>query len=205
MLRLLPDGRFHLFSSCGGGNVTLETARQLHDAGANVGAVIILDPGWIHPERSDWYVPEERPPLWRRLVTHALTGRLFTKVVNFVRTRYRQASRRRKADRFRDDLDEVHRLAFDSYWAACGRHKPPQYPRRLTMILTQEWTKHRLDWPARLARWSQIAVGGIDIRSLPGWHEEALRPPRVSETCSVIASVMRESENLAGLEESSRH
>ena len=52
--RVGPDGPYHLGGWSLGGVVALEMARQLADAGAPVGQVVLLDPGlWVGPRPPD--------------------------------------------------------------------------------------------------------------------------------------------------------
>ena len=49
-----PDGPYHLGGWSLGGVVALEMARQLADAGAPVGTVVLFDPGlWVGPRPPD--------------------------------------------------------------------------------------------------------------------------------------------------------
>ncbi len=84
MVRVSPAGPFHLFSECGGSSLALETAHQLEEMGLEVGAVVMLDPGWIHPERASWHDSDhKRLPLAMRVVKHGLDGKLGTKISDY--------------------------------------------------------------------------------------------------------------------------
>lgn len=201
MSKLVPqDGAFHLFSECVGGQLLLETATQLKAMGRNLTSMVILDPGWVYPERSSWY-EGSKPLKNRRDVLLEVKGEsVQTRVISQLRqarTLLRRVVRRKiRAHRFLKSLDVDHRRAHLAFESAMSKYAPPKAAAHLDFILTEVWQYLNPNWPPRLERWKEVAQYGITLHPTPGDHDVALKGENAVTLAALLAEILETNETV---------
>lgn len=172
----------------------METANQLDLMGERVGSMMILDPGWIHPERSEWYRPNKSAAEPSRLLRFLRKPDKARKIYFFVRERYRKLTAKRRHRRFIEDLSDYHKLAVDAFTTAAQDYAPAQSPCGIDLLLTADWEFGNVSWPDRLARWKQVATDRITIHPVPGRHAHSFENETAVEVGQVVERILRNAE-----------
>ncbi len=199
MMRLVADGEpFHLFTECVGGPLILETAHELDKRGARVGSILILDPGWIHPERSDWYSQAGSNGAIRskasRISKFLSEPQKLRKIFNYGREKYRKISSRLRDRVYVQNLSEYHRLAVKSFTIAADNYAPARSPRGIDLLVTADWQHGNRSWPARLTRWNIVADQKTTVHEVPGGHVRVLDGKHTQELGQIVENIVAERE-----------
>jgi thioesterase domain-containing protein len=173
---LQPEGPYLLTGYCFGGVVAFEMAQQLRSQGQPVALLAVLDavgPGRL---RS---LPARVRRLGQRINTLArLTPRerclaVWEKAAD-VGTRIaarvaRLFGTERPMDRAMRNVEEAHIQAARAYL-------PRSYSGQVRLFLTG---KRSPPYGGPVARWSEVAIGGLTVCEVPGDHGEIVEEPRV--------------------------
>jgi thioesterase domain-containing protein len=202
-----PKGPYHLGGYCFGGNVAFEMARQLHQARQKVGAIVLINSIPAHGEydtfrwtpRLTWKFARNLC-YWTARISLSPTARASELLSWKLRT-----VRRKVIDRLRymdwqarisvDDLvDLAHvrtpaeRKVWAAHMRAFYRYHPRSYPGPVLLLRTrghQLFCNFQPDYG-----WGEFALGGVDVRVLPGEHESILQEPHVSTTAIALAGAL---------------
>jgi amino acid adenylation domain-containing protein/FkbH-like protein len=194
---LQPHGPYFLGGYCFGGNVAYEMARQLRSQGETVAQLLLID---ATPSNAGY----ERIPWWRPVFYYRFTRNLFYWFKDFV-TLLEPAEQRRylvrkarvisrkllhrsqRGNSTSDvDLDEVidvnhfpdHELKFwQIHLNALVAHVERPYAGAVTLLRTRgqaAWCSFEDDFC-----WGKLARGGVQVKHIPGSHENIFVEPNV--------------------------
>ena len=190
-----PDGPYMLGGYSSGGAVALEMAQQLRASGVPVALLAMIDSdapaaaaasSW-HPRvagafvrnLASWMVDDDflRSPMDDKVARVRSRGRMLrSRLRSLISSEAGGADIRdalgvwRMPARHRDFL-EKHARALDAY-------APHPYDGRMTLIRAR--TLRLTAWAPPDLGWRQLARGGLDIRMVPGAHDNILTEPRVA-------------------------
>jgi thioesterase domain-containing protein/acyl carrier protein len=191
-----PQGPYALGGLCFGGVVAFEMAQQLRLKGEAVSLVALLDSG-VNSRRGRvaWWgsflrnLPRDLPS-W--LIGAVQLNRfqwatLLRQKIRMTRASLRHAFRLSRNGSQQDgvpvrvqelwELSERHsKVARAQYWAI-NEYKPRVYPGRVTLFRARMQPFFSTHDPDK--GWRQLAVGGVDIRVVPGNHLGMLQEPHV--------------------------
>jgi thioesterase domain-containing protein len=208
-LRLVqPKGPYHLVGFSFGGAVAYEIAQQLTAAGERVAFLALIDSR--NPTQA-LPAPGLNPRfVARRIVNQArIVRRLGARAGARYLREWSAIARERSLIELRELLDrrlpsrlrpllwadpippsEREWMAADSN--AYDRYRPAPYPGRVTFL----WPEHKQLPPevfdARRG-WAELALGGFDVRRIPGGHLTVLVEPLAAITAATLADALRES------------
>jgi len=203
-----PVGPYFLCGWSFGGTVVFEMAQQLRAVGQEVALLAIID-AEAHPSVLRKVI--RKPDFWLRLLPHSLRG-----LASWPQSRLRSDSGERQAllrskarlvmsqlletmwdmgldppgllmdlgtrERFvpgwYSPVTDAHRKAFRDYIAAV-------YPGRMTLLKGS--TRFRLWCGDPTGGWDTIVSGGVQVRQIPGDHDELFQEPHVK----VVAAELR--------------
>jgi len=196
---LLPHGPFLLAGLSWGGSVAFEMARQLDREGDRVGLVALFDSFAPLPAGPERWISEMRRR-WTRVRLRAANsartllfgpsridyfGGRTRAMLQKVRTRIRQriSSRFRKRPKpFQQALQDVKQANH----RAKRVYVPKSYRGEVTLFRASE--RRATDSSGRDMGWKRLALGGVEIREVPGDHVKMMLPPRVG----ILAQQLRE-------------
>ena len=177
---LLPEGPYCLGGYSLGGIIAFEMAQQLHQQGAQVNLVALLDPD-----------PPQFLSTFQRTVRHLkrlsilqtptsqmayLWNRFTSRLKQEVAQIQRQLGQPLTPTTHKFLLEETLHQAFSNYIA-----KP--YPGRLTLFKGSDaFVDDDLIPTATvdgLAAWQQLTLQGLEVHQIPGSHADLLQPPSV--------------------------
>ncbi len=215
MRSVAPRGPYVIGGHSFGGIVSFEIAQQLTGLGEEVALLFILDSslpnldrrlmdrlaGLLAFARGLPFVPAEALSQLRRdpeELARALRAKL-----RFVRGRVRSsrpempapdaepAARDENARLDVRDLvamqhwPENNRRIAERHWRAVLAYRPGKYPGRITLF------RSRFHSPflglGRQMGWDRVALGGVEVVSVPGGHLSVLQPPNVDTLASKLA------------------
>ncbi len=205
--RVQPVGPYHLVGFSFGGAVGYEIAQQLTAAGETVALLALIDsrnpvqalpaPGF-HPR----FVA-------RRIANQArIVRRLGSRVgATYLRSRtriaidrslvgLRQVLDRRLPGRlrpllWRDPVPDGEREWMAADGTAFARYRPAPYPGRITFL----WAEHNQRPPEVFDTrrgWAELALGGLDVRPIPGSHLTVLVEPLAAITAAALVDALHE-------------
>ncbi len=191
-----PQGPYILGGGCAAGVVAFEMARQLTETGERVPLVVLFDvdfppPRWMPGLTGVWLMrvprqwarfrclgPGERSEFLRRWAAvwwERARGRLGPGGAG-------PAAQPATGCGWGAGPEFEARLAplRDDAW----RYTPRPYPGRIAALLPT----HSLTWPHHDRRldWRRVALGGWEVRTIPGVHEDALREPHAAAAAEVL-------------------
>jgi thioesterase domain-containing protein len=196
---ILPDGPFFLGGASFGGNVAFEMARQLEKAGHPVALVALFDAfapggGTSAPRLS------RLGRRWRKIgVRAAYHGRqlLFgPDRGNYIRSKSRTLRRRMRSriwqmiyNSYRGRSKPLPRVLQDvreAGYLANREYVPAPYPGRVTLF--RAGVRSAGDSRSEDMGWARLALGGVEVREVPGDHVNMLLRPQVG----LLAEQLRE-------------
>jgi thioesterase domain-containing protein len=202
-----PRGPYFLGGYCGGAAIAYEMAQQLHRANEPVGLLAIIDhhmsPTAIE-DRSSWSAIVDgarNAPWWIRedLVPSGLaeiTGRIRSRTRALLASASQHLPGRGGSSR-RDIRDELGMWIFPDYMVgvleklhdAFRRYVPRPYPGRVTVFKprTKPLVCHRLRHDLG---WSDLAIGGVEIVTVPGSHGTILKEPLVAHLAGALSTAL---------------
>jgi amino acid adenylation domain-containing protein/FkbH-like protein len=213
---LQPHGPYFLGGYCFGGNVAYEMARQLRSQGEAVVQLLLID---ATPSNAGY----ERIPWWRPIFYYRFTRNLFFWFKDFVTLLEPAEQRRyfvRKARvisrkllyRLQSgnstgdvDLDEVidvnhfpdHELKFwQIHLNALVAHVERPYAGAVTLLRTRgqaAWCSFEEDFC-----WGKLARGGVQVKHIPGSHENIFVEPNVKFLARTIEECLRAESAASG-------
>jgi thioesterase domain-containing protein len=190
-----PSGPYKLGGASSGGVIAYEMARQLHALGERVALVVMLDT--VRPDqpaRIERALAGSKPRrLGMRLDFHigSIMGRspraALTYVLDLVRWRRSgpagQIAAAIKADNPKlAQVIEHNRLALQ-------RYEPKAYHGNVVMLLSGD-EPDRSFYDRRLA-WADLIGAGLNVRFIPGDHENMLDEPNVQGVAEVLDQCLR--------------
>jgi amino acid adenylation domain-containing protein len=196
---LLPDGPYHLGGSSAGGLVAYEMARQLREAGDDVGVVALFDTwGPDYPRSLGRVSPV-------RLRVQRLIGRVDLHVGNFFAAKGARAKVlyvTTKARRFGKDLAKKAQRAWRAFSRrfqspalarvekstrrAVDLYVPGPYDGRITLFRATKQPAGIV--PDRELGWSRIAH--VDVVEVPGYHGAIVYEPRVGPLAAKLKELL---------------
>jgi amino acid adenylation domain-containing protein len=201
-------GPYLLGGYSSGGTVVLEMARQLHAQGEEVAQLVVIDgeapdagrPPWWDARAggayvrnlASWVVDDDfiRSPSSDKIARLRSKGRVLgSKLRSLVSSEDGSADIRDVLGVWR--VPAWHRAFLETHAQALERYRPRPYDGAITLIRAR--TIRLSAWAAPDLGWAGLARGGLDIRMVPGAHDNILAEPRVR----VLADQLRECLNRA--------
>jgi amino acid adenylation domain-containing protein/FkbH-like protein len=205
--RFQPAGPYFLGGYCFGGNVAYEMGRQLNAQGEKVGLVVLLDaaPANAGYERVTWWRPTYAPRFARNLYhwLHDFSKNSFHEQASYVsrklRALWRKSWRAVGANNGRPTVDIEDVI------------DPSLFPAnelklwRIHLDAMKGHVQQPLDGKVVLLRtrgqpllcsleedfcWRKLAKGGVDIRFIPGSHENVFMEPNVKTLAHELQEVL---------------
>jgi len=196
---VLPNGPFFLGGLSWGGSVAFEMAHQLDLAGDRVALVALFDafapgPGgparWISTTRrlskgfGARVAYHARNLLWEPGRVDYFRGKTRT-LVQKVRSRIRQRISPRSRSRAKPLARALQDVRQANY-RATQKYAPGRYRGKVTLFRAA--VRWAADSPRRDMGWEPLALGGVEIREVPGDHVKMMLPPQVG----LLAAQLRE-------------
>ena len=173
--RVQSDASYHFLGFSFGGLVAFEMARQLHARGHAFGLVGMLDTRSMVIRTA---TIETKADHERKLLTSHLTQLMSSKggvyAVRKLRARLLRITYT-LLDRVRQPIPRFLQSPEDINWFAGVNYTPRPFPGKLTLFETVETA---FDIRSSRDVWRQLA-GGVEVREVPGGHEEILKEPHV--------------------------
>jgi thioesterase domain-containing protein len=167
-----PHGPYLLAGMCFGISVALEMAQQLHARGEKVGALIMLDSGFMMLRARP-----EPPRTW--------TGRALRRVRSHAKgIKKRSLGLARLFEGPRQRERREFQLGIRRAWSA---YRPRPYPGEITLINSVEWGAEQ-DW--YLGTWSALAAGGLQVHTVPGGHLSFLHEPHARHLADTLRACL---------------
>jgi thioesterase domain-containing protein/acyl carrier protein len=212
--RFQPEGPYALGGYCFGGNVAHEMACLLDQEGQSVSLVALIgsSPRNSSYDRIDWTALH----LWRFLCNLGhwavgFTRWTFAKQFRFIRWKFQGLSKK-AARRFLHwstppagdvdgllDLSEVpsaQRGLWSSHVRALDNHQAGVYRGKVLLLRSQG---HRLNCSYDgNCGWSEYAMGGVDVRVIPGFHDGLLEEPFAGSVAHEIGLELDAVDAVAG-------
>jgi thioesterase domain-containing protein len=197
LIRYYPNVPYCLFGYSFGGFLAYEMARKLHDRNIKVALLAIIDTGpslrrpRTKTEKLQYLVRiMNNLPRWMHDVLFHRDRKEFA---NRIRKKLRTAGRKinniiahnqglsvqeRLEDIFEwDQLSTHHQALMETHYQALDEYNPKPYPGRLTLFRAH--TRPPLHSLKPDLGWGDLAVGGINIKHVPGNHLSILHEPNV--------------------------
>ena len=201
-----PRGPYNLGGYCFGGNVAYEMARQLREAGEEIGFVALINCG---PPNSSYgqirFTPSFVWKFLKNLRYWARNSLAWTPAQRqgFIRWKMRSAAKRvqqflRRKQNGDLDVDtlvdltpypEEQRRLWEAHIRALIRYHPRSYPGKVTLFRSPG---HQLlcSFDEQYG-WGEFALGGVAVKIISGAHEQILEEPHVKR----VAEEMTEGLN----------
>jgi thioesterase domain-containing protein len=219
---LQPAGPYYLGGYCFGGNVAYEMARQLAAKGEEVALVALLDtaPANAGYEQIPWW----QPRFWGRFARNlgwwladfrtlplAEQRRFVLRKARVLGRRVLQRFRQGSANGADVDLEEVIETThfperelrlWRNHVRAFVHHRQHPYDGSVTLLRTRGQPLF-----CSLAEdfcWGKLARGGVEVRYVPGSHEQIFMEPNVRALAQQLRSCLVPAADRAGIIESDR-
>ncbi|MBI3417725.1 MAG: amino acid adenylation domain-containing protein [Verrucomicrobia bacterium] len=197
-----PNGPYYLAGSSFGGLVAFEMARLLHAEGIPVGLLVLFDS--CSPNYPQYLPTTTALRRWfdEQLFRIDLHWSNFKSVqgperIEYLRTKLRRLKKHYKhwKNRWAGRISKITQRAYlpkeilavqNSGWAAQAEFQPKPYLGRVTLFRAA--TQPPNIYEDSTNGWKNLALGGIDIHTIPGHHGSIVREPRVR----VLAQRLRE-------------
>ena len=207
ILAVYPNGPLYLAGWCAAGTLTVEIARQLQEAGHQVGLVALFDaerPGFTLPKglvpwisrswkKAVYHARRIHRIPWRERVTYvfeALRRNWDWAVESYYMANYRTMLWLQK--RIGISLSEV---AFNNVYASMAAlkdHTVRPYPGRLNLFRAAD-VPNFAEMDATLG-WGAIAQGGVEVSFVPGDHVSMFKNPHNLSLAQCLQQELRKSE-----------
>jgi thioesterase domain-containing protein len=193
MCAVRPEGPYHLLGFSYGGLVAYEIAQQLKAAGHEVGLVGMLDtrqPEWMRGVgiQGAWY----RKLLWRLqlvyLRTYRRKGRL-RYIGRKIGERMRRMHYKFAATQGRGAVESAVRNVREINYVAGTSYKVSPYPGKVTLFRA-ELDPSEEPLPVDLD-WGKFAMGGLEIKHLPGDHGRILFQPGLDALAQGLKDLLK--------------
>jgi amino acid adenylation domain-containing protein len=177
-----PDGPYLIAGYSGGAFTAHEIARQLEEAGEEVGFVGIID----------MYAPGS-PPIRRRKApmleggASGLWKRAWPRLRNFLTPE----AVLRLMEPFA--LDHSRQIRLGRHWMKAAQvHRPGQTSGAICLYLSSDGTKDPETVAAIVQGWEELARGGVKVRWVGGDHLSMLHAPHTHDLSKALAADLRE-------------
>ena len=203
-----PEGPYYLAGYSSGGTLALEMAQQLRAQGEVVALLAMIDSEApeSYPGERQWRVGH-LPAFVANVARWAVQDDFFRSGPRFmlanirskmrmVRAKLMPAKRQQAPPDIRDVLrvwqfPEKHRPFLEAHHRALTNYKPKPYPGPVTLL--RAGTMPLFSPPDNDLGWSRLASGRLEIKVIPGAHDNILTEPRVSELAEQLRTCLRES------------
>jgi thioesterase domain-containing protein len=196
MRAVYPNGPYHLLGYSFGGLVAYEIAQQLRAAGLEVGLLGMLDtrPPDLMRQKST------RRPLLMRILwrlhllylrTHRRNGRL-RYLWRRLRDRVQRVNYMYAANKGTGKVVSAARNVREINYVASVSYSVRPYPGKVTLFRAEPDPSED-SLPPDL-NWGQVAMGGVDIKHLPGDHGRVLYQPGLDALAAELTAALREVE-----------
>jgi len=185
MRSVQPHGPYRLIGHSLGGLIAYEMARVLTEAGETVEFLGLLDCEAPDPNRRPRRLPAMRIGLnLIRTPARVWVGRMNEQLETIPLVRWAKIRLSPQQSNFRLRL---HAVLLASY-------RPRRYLGRVHLFKAgiQETSIINESSPPFELSWRDLAVGGLDVQSLPGGHMEIVRDPLAAVTANAIESALDE-------------
>ena len=211
-----PVGPYALGGLCFGGLVAFEMAQQLRAKGEAIALVALLDSGVnSNRGRGAWWwsflrnLPRDFPSwlIGSLQLNRAQWASLIRQRIRMTQATLREAFRSSAEGSHQDDaplrienlgdffqFSEQHRKVARAQYRALRQYRPRTYTGHLTLFRARMQPFFSSHEPEK--GWGQLAVGGLEIRVVPGNHLGMLQEPHVR----VLAQQLRDCLNKAQTE-----
>lgn len=205
-----PRGPYHLGGYCFGGNVAWEMARQLHAQGERVALLALLNSAPTH-SRQARIMPT---PAWilkflRNLgyLASCFLSRPFPKQRRFLAWQARTMARRLKhtvtrspapVEVYADELVELsgcpseQRPLWEAHIRALITHRTQPYAGPVTLLRSRAHPFWSSFDPAY--DWGEFVKQAVDVRIVPGTHEQILEEPHVRMLAQELGLALRKAQ-----------
>jgi thioesterase domain-containing protein len=207
--RLQPEGPYYLGGYCFGGNVAYEMARQLHARGEEVAMVLLLDsaPSNAGYERITWWRPAfiyafvQNLGYWLSDFAHSTSNEKRRYLKRKLRWLARKLKQRVARGNRNVDVD-VEQIVDPIYFSpaelelwrihlqALTEHVEGIYPGNVILLRTRGqplFCSFAEDFC-----WRRLAKAGVDIRRIPGAHENIFMEPNVKYLAAQVQACLAE-------------
>ena len=201
--RVAPDGPYLLGGYSSGGTIALEMARQFRANGDAVSLLAMIDSEAPGPDRSSAWHPRVAGAYVRNLASWIVDDDFLRSPMDDKMARLRSRGRllrsRMRSLVFAEDggadvrdllgvwrVSARHRAFLEAHSRALAGYAPHTYTGPMTLIRAR--TLRLTAWAPPDLGWRPLAKGGLDIRMVPGAHDNILAEPRVE----ALAQQLRE-------------
>jgi thioesterase domain-containing protein/acyl carrier protein len=203
-----PEGPYYLGGYSSGGTLALEMAQQLRARGEEVALLAMIDseapetepgekrwrlrhvPGFV-ANVARWAVQDDFFRSGPRLMLENVQSKL-----RLLRTKVTSRFTKQSEADIRDVLrvwqfPDKHRPFLEAHHRALSNYRPQPYPGPITLI--RAGTLPLFSPPEYDLGWGRIATGRLEIRVIPGAHDNILAEPRVRLLAAQLRTCLRES------------
>lgn len=192
MRAVQPSGPYQLGGYCFGGVVAFEMARQLEEQGETVSLLALLDSSPPDPERK---MTSPGPALALHFVKTAPRYLMRALLEGKLWRHFAQVLKGQRQPRLDDLVDMTHYPAnYKNYarvhWGALVKYIPRPIRSRAVLFKTRECHPLRLE---SNTRWRVLAPNQLQVRHLPGKHEDVLEEPSVQAVAAQLGELLDQS------------
>ncbi|HEX5444405.1 MAG TPA: alpha/beta fold hydrolase [Pirellulales bacterium] len=186
-----PKGPYQILGWSLGGLVAFETARQLAEAGEQIGLLAVIDAGMVGPDQK--FSEDDFLPMLMQLFPHEyrpaleeLQGLSAAQQLDFFRVRAEQAQLVGGGD---SPIQDQHVFqVFQANMSALLEYRPRTYPGRLTLFRAAQLATPLHSEPA--LGWLSWALGGVEEHPLEGEHVNLFQPPYVAGLAEQLTALL---------------
>jgi len=202
MKSVQPNGPYLLGGGSGGGIIAFEMARQLEQAGDEIGLLVLIDTLRRPRRRQTSFLARVKRLV---LVADAHVGELlvrsrserYTYAADWVREKLRQVRvrfRRSTGDRRLNIIGVGLDAAIKANRAAVNSYVPKPYSGRITQLLARQRSMRTAEDP-RLVAWSELTNAGLEVRFIDGNHDTMLEEPHVQVLADTLSACLKNATN----------
>jgi amino acid adenylation domain-containing protein len=204
-----PDGPYLLGGYSSGGTVALEMARQLRADGDAVGVLAMIDSEAPGAEEASAWDPRTVGAYVRNLASWIVDDDFFRSSADDKLARLRSRGRLLRSrvrsfilsEKDGADIRDIlgvwrvpprHRAFLETHARALATYEPRPYDGPMTLIRAR--TLRLTAWSPPDLGWRRFAKGGLDIRMVPGAHDNILTEPRVKAVAQQLRKCLAAAE-----------
>ncbi len=200
--QIQPQGPYYLGGYCFGGNLAFEMAQQLLLNGEKVAFLGMIE--------SSPYYGDHGKITWTPSTVFHIFRNLFYWIGDFFEqspeeygnwlqrkfTKLKRIVVHKRTDLAKADLTDFleaadaspeYRKYVEAHWEALTHYEPKPYPGRIALFRVRKQAIMSFDptlW------WGELAIGGVDVRMIPGTHETIFDGPHVRPLAHEIQSCL---------------
>ncbi|MGH7193681.1 MAG: alpha/beta fold hydrolase, partial [Candidatus Saccharimonadales bacterium] len=191
MRAVQPTGPYQILGWSLGGLIAFETARQLAEAGEQIGLLAVIDAGMVGPDQT--FSEDDFLPMLMQLFPHEyrpaleeLQGLSAAQQLDFFRVRAEQAQLVGGGD---SPIQDQHVIqVFQANMGALLEYRPRTYPGKLTLFRAAQLATPLHREPS--LGWLPWALGGVEEHPLEGEHVNLFQPPYVSRLAEQLTALL---------------